>query len=408
VPDAAVPPAIVVVPRIVPGPTAGRRFGAALALVPDQNGDGFADVVVGAPRLAAGGAPSSALHVIDGVTGAEISRHLERDEPNDFGASLVAGPFAEGVAGWQVIVGAATANNGRGMLAAHELPGLGQVDTSLGQDQNGRLGAALSFAHDGNLLLALTSVPGIVFSPRGLYYSLRFIGPGAWSLDRHARVNASLVAGGNFGSNVLGLPPAQAGDVDDFVAVADTVIPVNRRVLRFRNGSPAPLRGEYVPSAPDMTTGASLLEIPFAPSMLAVGTPGQRSGLVSVFVREAGLQESPLLELTPFLPTTQFGASLALAPLLVPADAQMPAICVGAPGAAPGVPGGVECRFVGAAENVLALTAPPGASGFGRTLAVASARDPDGTWLIVVGAPDTPGLNGVAGGIVLHRVTSPP
>jgi hypothetical protein len=409
-PDAAPPPPpIVVAARNVPGMVAGRRFGAALALVPDQNGDGFADVVVGAPRTN-NGAPTSALFVIDGVTGAEISHYFERDEPSDFGAALVAGPFAAGAPGWQVIVGAGAANNGRGMIFAHELPGLGQVDTISGPDVSGRAGAALALAHEGAQLLALASEPGTVFPvfPRVLYYRLRFEGGGAWNLDRYARAMTGLFAGGNFGANVLGLPPAQVGDLDDFVAVVEAVVPTNRRVVRFRNGSPAPQRSEYAPSNPDMTTGASLLEIPFAPPLLAVGTPGQGSGFVSVFVRDGGAEEAPRLEMTRLGQATQFGASLALAPLLVPADAGYPTLCVGAPGAPPQVPGEVECRGIGAEQNTLTLPSPAGALGFGRTLAVASQRDPDGTWLIVVGAPDTSGPNGALGGIVLHRVTSPP
>lgn len=408
-PDAAVPPPIVVVPRIVPGPAVGRRFGAALALVPDQNGDGFADVVVGAPRSAGGGgAQTSALHLIDGVTGAEISRHLERNETDDFGASLVAGPFAENVAGWQVIVGAATANNNRGMLFAHELPGLGQVDSLSAQEQNARLGSTLAVAHDNNLILALSSMPGVVISPRVAFNRLRYNGPGAWSLDRHARLNPNLVAAGAFGANLIGVPPAREGELDDFVAVMDGILPGTRRVVRYRNGSPALLRSEYLPQSPDTTTGTSLLEIPFAPAMLAVGTPGDGRGVVSIFVREAGEREAPLLEMTPLDAAEGFGTSAALAPLLNSPDVAAPVLCIGAPGRAPAVPGMVECRGIGGEQNVITLVAPAETLAFGRTLAVAGARDPDGTWLIVVGAPDSTGPNGVQGGLVLHRVTSPP
>ena len=120
------------------------------------------------------------------------------------------------------------------------------------------------------------------------------------------------------------------------------------------------------------------------------------------------MNESPILEMTPLAPAAQFGASLALAPLLAPPDVALPAVCIGAPGTGQAVPGEVECRGVGAAQNIITLSSPAGALGFGRTLAVASERDPDGTWLIVVGAPDTSGPNGALGGIVLHRVTSPP
>jgi hypothetical protein len=412
-PDAAVPPPDAAVPPLVaalsvPGSVTGRRFGAAVAIVPDQSRDGFADVLVGAPRSGPrGGAAASALHLIDGVTGVELSSYVERDDPNDFGSAFVAAAFAPDRDGWQVIAGAKGANGGAGRLSAYALPGLRRVDVVEGQVAGANLGQTVAPAFEDGRPLVMVSTPGIVIAPRMTIFSLRAVGNEGFSLEQRQRVDADVPIASKYGINLLGVPTPQGGGLDDFVAVGESGLIPTRRVMRYRSGGTAEFRSEYVTPDSDLTTGTSLLEIPGAPPKLAVGTPGLDDGKVAVFVRDGGDNEVPLFEITPMGPAGSFGSSLALAPLLTaPGDAS-PVVCIGAPGRA-AVAGRVECRAVGAEGEALTLPSPANAAGFGRALSIATVRDPDGSWLIAVGAPETEGPDGLLGGVVLHRVTTPP
>lgn len=409
VPDANALPVPEVVALTVPGPVTGRRFGSAVAIVPDQNGDGFADLLVGAPRTGPrGGADSSALHLLDGRTGAALSSFVERDDPNDFGAEFVAAPFADDRDAWQVIAGAKGANGGAGRLSAYALPGLRRLDVVDGQVAGAQLGQTVTPAFEDGRPLVMVSTPGIVIAPRLTIYGLRADGHEDYTLEQRLRVDADVLIASNVGVNLLGIPTPQGGGLDDVVAVGESGIIATRRVMRYRSAGTAEFRGEYVTPDADLTTGTSLLELPGAPPWLAVGTPGRDAGKVAVFVRDGGANGDPLLEMRPLGPASLFGWSLALAPLLAPPADATPLLCLGAPGGAPGLAGSVECRAAGAEVNALALDAPPDVAGFGRSLAVATRRDPDDTWLLVVGAPETSTPEGVTGGVVLYRVTSPP
>ncbi|MFN7973900.1 MAG: integrin alpha [Acidobacteriota bacterium] len=75
-------------------PTANGFFSRSVGMVPDANGDGHADVVIGGPVEASGGSPSGAgrAHLYDGATGALLRTFSSPNEESG-------GVFGEGVAG---------------------------------------------------------------------------------------------------------------------------------------------------------------------------------------------------------------------------------------------------------------------------------------------------------------------
>jgi len=74
--------------RTLRGLAAGDRFGSAIALVPDANGDGRADLVIGAPRADGPGSDAGAVYVYSGTSGLLIFSRAGEAAGDQFGGSV--------------------------------------------------------------------------------------------------------------------------------------------------------------------------------------------------------------------------------------------------------------------------------------------------------------------------------
>ena len=59
----------------IDGESSGDRFGSAVATLPDLNGDGIADLVVGAPGSDLAGTNAGAVYLLSGADGAVLRTH---------------------------------------------------------------------------------------------------------------------------------------------------------------------------------------------------------------------------------------------------------------------------------------------------------------------------------------------
>lgn len=138
--------------KIIPGLSAGEEFGATLATLGDLDGDGLAEILVGAPKANIGGANAGRVSLLNGATGALI--YSVNGAPGSlFGSSIAAGKDvnSDGVADF--IVGApndATVGTNRGR--AFVMSGAtGALIMTLNGNSNGdNFGRAVTLLRDMN------------------------------------------------------------------------------------------------------------------------------------------------------------------------------------------------------------------------------------------------------------------
>jgi hypothetical protein len=149
------PGADAVADRTFPGHVADERFGSSVAGAGDVNGDGFADVVVGAVLNDAGGIDAGRAYAYFGGPGADLV------EDRTFTGSVAGGRFGHAVAGAgdangdghrDVLVGAlfTSGNNGRADLFFGGPSGDNVVDRFFDGTAGERLGAAVGGGGDVN------------------------------------------------------------------------------------------------------------------------------------------------------------------------------------------------------------------------------------------------------------------
>ncbi len=125
-----------------PAPRSGERFGAALAMAGDVDGDGIADVAVGAPNASSAGAiGSGAVYVVSGSSGAILST-LHGEPFELLGASIAIAGDADGDGLTDVLAagptGAVRCFSLDGSLLARLSPeGTGPVAIAAGSDATG-------------------------------------------------------------------------------------------------------------------------------------------------------------------------------------------------------------------------------------------------------------------------------
>jgi hypothetical protein len=135
------------------GQAAGDRFGHAVAGAGDLDGDGRADLLVGAPSADEGGQDAGSVYAFSGSTGQQI-QSLSGSEPgDDFGNSLSsAGPDTlsadnEG----DVIIGASKGrSDGRGYVQVRSRPDLALRLVVEGELPGDRFGASVALVGDVN------------------------------------------------------------------------------------------------------------------------------------------------------------------------------------------------------------------------------------------------------------------
>ena len=133
------------------GSVSGDWFGAAVAGASDVNGDGYDDVIVGAPRADLGGRGSGAATVYSGLDGAVLHAFMGQQAGDQFGFAVDGAGDVDGDGMADLVVGAPFAGaNGPESGSMTVLSGLdGSVlDLHHGDDAGDRLGWAVAGAGD--------------------------------------------------------------------------------------------------------------------------------------------------------------------------------------------------------------------------------------------------------------------
>ncbi|MCC6659384.1 MAG: FG-GAP repeat protein [Phycisphaerales bacterium] len=139
-----------------PNRTAGGYFGAAVAGLGDVNGDGNADVAVGAPGEGSGGDPAARgrVYVYSGLNGAQIRMLWSPNQRPDgrFGAAVASVPDTDGDGVNDILVGApgegASAQVGRAYLYSGDTGALLHVLFSPAQQAGGLFGRSVAGVSD--------------------------------------------------------------------------------------------------------------------------------------------------------------------------------------------------------------------------------------------------------------------
>ena len=415
-PDAAPPPLDLGEPppapwRVnVPAPLLALRFGQVVATVPDQNRDGYADALVSAPGTPFGTPTqmTGSVYLIDGRTGLVLAHVQGRSNGDHFGVALLVADIT-GDATPEVAVGAPDDNGGRGRTFLYQLPGLVAFGSTSGDNGNSQTGQGLVPVHCmAPVRPCLGSFSaGAGNQPHLMVYESIFAA-GAQRLQRSDSLVANVASATTFGTRALVAPSAAGGGgaVEDTIALIDRG-GGEREVERFQtDGNLTPMTRYVAPNASNLYGAAlAVVPVPAADALLAVGDPGSATGVVQLFARDVhgaggGLfQSNPTGGIHPASPdAAAFGTSLTSAPLY-PTAAAGPGLCVGDPGNN-AHPGHVECVTTGGMGPVLIVSADVPGDAFGTALAASTTADPDGTFLLVVGAPATTGLGGLSVGRV--------
>ncbi len=90
---------------VIPGPRPGAGFGAAVAAVSDQDGDGLGELVVGAPGDTAGAARSGTVWLFDGLGGLEAV-FGGVNAGDQVGAAVAVGGDTDGDGRFELLIGA--------------------------------------------------------------------------------------------------------------------------------------------------------------------------------------------------------------------------------------------------------------------------------------------------------------
>ena len=408
-PDAAPPPPDAVLPPppprivVVVGEVVGGGFGTTVAVVADVTGDGFVDVVVGAPASANA---AGHIYLLDGRTG-DLVRSAAGAEPGDrFGASLLVGHLVPG-AEMSLGVGAPAAQNGRGRLSVLSLPDLRDAASSIAGDQGtSALGTTLVPQVCGGATVCIAAPQGGAFNaPRVSFYQAIDAG-GLPRLERTDRfLDPTLPLLGPFGAAAIGAPRSNRGAYEDLIVSGRSV--GTAEVRRYDTAGDLNHIARYTNAGSD-TFGTALAVLPGGANdsaRLLVGDPGDHGGRVAWFERDATNEVHELSVDRPATPgALAYGTSVAVLPNF-PALGATTGVCVGAPGDV-NHDGVVECRDTAVDALPLVLGSPSPGDAFGQALAASTVVDPDGTVLLVVGAPRAgAGGPGTSGSVSLVHLT---
>ena len=135
------------------GDSAGVRFGSSVSGAGDVNGDGFADLIVGAPLNGTNGFRSGSARVFSGVDGSVLYNFDGDSERDEFGCSVSGAGDVNGDGFADLIVGAALDdNNGANSGSARVFSGVdGSVLNNFDGDSAGdEFGTSVSGAGDVN------------------------------------------------------------------------------------------------------------------------------------------------------------------------------------------------------------------------------------------------------------------
>jgi hypothetical protein len=210
-------------PRLtISGNAAGDRSGQAVQGAGDVNGDGYDDLIVGAPASDAGGLPGSA-RVLSGLDGSVI--HSWTGSPDDlFGASVAGAGDVNGDGLADVIVG--VPNDGTGGTAAGRAIVFSGADGSVLWSFDGaagdRLGAAVNGAGDVNgdgyddFIVGAPLHAGVGAGSGQVHVYSGVDGTELWLLD-------GVAASDNFGWSVAGAGDLDGDCHDDFLVGAPLV-----------------------------------------------------------------------------------------------------------------------------------------------------------------------------------------
>jgi hypothetical protein len=418
-PDAAVPPLPDVGPPgpeapeiiVVAGPAPGGRFGAAFAVVPDQNGDAAADVVVGSPQDDDVG--GGTVYLIDGRTGDVLNEVTAGEGAVGFGESLTALDLL-GDGTLEVVVGSPRGDAGRGRLDAYRLPGFDPRGDFVGEQGGGAFGTAMAVtlsANDRRTPLLGVTAPGQAFSPRIYLIGGVESAPGVFDLARLDRYNLD-PDWVDFGRAIVAIPADNGRDPDDFIVSAHSGLSGDGRIIRFNRANEERILADYRPEGITADAGAALAVFQAPSRVLFVGDAGSGAGRVTAFWVDLENLVRPIASFAAPERAARFGAALLAVPRWPPSPDAVPALCVGSPGDV-GVAGRIDCLgysggFGGMANPPELLFSLDGRVGtaFGSALGAASVPDPDGSFLLVVGAPETRSAEGLRLG-ALHLVRFP-
>jgi len=246
-----------------PNPDTSGRFGRSVSGVPDVNGDGRGDVVVGAFQENPGASPSNSgrAYVFSGADGSLLRTLASPNEVanGNFGRAVAGVPDVNGDLFGDVIVGSDEAGGPSGSGRVYVFSGLtgGLIHTivSPNAEGNGRFGRAVAGSPDitgdnrGEIIVgAFNEDPGTSPSNAGRAYI--FSGASAGLLQTLASPNEE--SGGNFGTSVSGIPDVNGDAAPDVVVgapVEDGGATDSGRAYIFSGANGAHLRTLASPNA---------------------------------------------------------------------------------------------------------------------------------------------------------------
>lgn len=396
------------------GKAAGDRLGHALALVGDVDGDGVPDWVAGAPYSDLNGSMSGSALVISGATGGELYE-LAGDSPHDLFGYAVAGADLDGDGRADVVVGAyaddlggvdsgtvfafsgldgsllwsrpgdaAGDNLGFSLATVPDVDGDGLSEVLVGAwvaDDPGKLNSG-----EAQLLKGSDGAPLQIWTGESAF---DFFGNSVAGLDD--------VDGDGFGDVLIG---AVGNDANGSGAGSAYVYSGASGLLLFtlRGDAPGDGFGTTVADAGDVDGDGA--------SDLLVGAPGsdsaaQNAGLARLFSGATGLAQ---MTFHGAAAGDNFGSALA-GGFDVTEDG-IPDLFVGAPAADPTGSGSGQVRVFSGADLSLHATLDGAAAGarFGGSLAGGGDLNGDGNDELLIGAyGEDPGAGAFTG--VVHALT---
>jgi hypothetical protein len=404
------------------GTFAGRvvdgRVGQSVMVVPDQDGDGWADVLAGAPGPPSPSVVGGTVYLLSGVDATQVSQFASPATDGEFGYSLAAADFdGDGVDEW--LVGAPdsqSANNHHGSVHVLE-PGTYRSLATLNGDQSGsRFGESIAagpISSIGPVLIVVGQPTRNAAAGRVAVYGLD-PGPAAGTFERDFQYALEgRVGQESLGAAVAIAPPDDFGERRLLWSHADDGSPRDTELLVV---DPLTSAANDVtiestiasPTASAQTFGRNIATTGALPLMAVGAWAAEHAGST----RGSAWLMWPDGEVVDELAGLDDDAHLGFAVSVgsgLRSNADM-TWCAGAVttaldanGAGPARPGYVLCRTeIGG--PVLTVAGDLGGDGFGWAISMAATPDPDGSYLLAVGAPKNSQIIGNGGKVHLFRL----